>query len=295
MQQISDKQLRREIPIYYLVMLAWPVYVLVLPMIYAKFGWFSILFMIFPGAYLFVWMALLMHECWHKYIPGINHSFFYNLYSFMLITDPQIYRLIHGHHHSQVNTWADTEFHPFGKIENPILRRLHNFAEIALGTIYMIAALMYVLPKHEKYASKYRNHLHYLSITLWIVIYGSLATLSIAIFDLTISQVLIPYTIGFWISSMLTHHVQLIEHANLIIDGDLNQRRLQTRNLRSSGILETIFHFLTHADARQHVLHHTLVKEHNRPYPYKIQSPDGAVYISLKQYVPILWDMVTKG
>jgi len=295
MQQISESELRKQIPIYYFLVIAWPAYVLFLPMIYAQLGWISIAFMLFPGAYLYIWIALLMHECWHKYVPGINHSFFYNLYSFMLVTDPQLYKLVHGHHHSKVNTWQDVEFHPFGRIKNSFLRRLHNFAEIFIGIIYMIPILMQVLPKHETYASKYRHSMHYIAIAAWIVIYGTLAALSITIFDLTIMQIVVPFVISSWICSLALHHTQLIEHANLIVEGDFHQRNIQTRNLRRIGILENICHFLTHSDPRQHVLHHTMVQRHSRPFPYKIQSPENSVFISISQHMGILWNMLTKG
>lgn len=295
MQQITEKELRRQVPIYYFVMIAWPVYVLMLPVVYSRLGWISILFMVFPGAYLYVWMGLLMHECWHKYVPGIKHSFFYNLYSFMLVTDPQIYKLVHGHHHSKVNTWQDTEFHPFGKIKKPLLRRLHNFAEITTGVIWMVPALMQVLPKHEKYSCKYRPAMHNISIAAWIIIYGSLAALSIKLFNVTVMQVIVPYAVNTWLCSLFLHHVQLIEHGNVIIEGDFDRRKLNCRNLRRNGILENIFHFITHSDARQHVLHHTFVKIHNRPFPYRMPSPDDTVFISMTQYMGILFQMATKG
>ena len=93
--------------------------------------------MIFPGAWLFAWVAYLMHESWHKYVPSVPSDLFYYLFAFMLITDPQIYRLAHGDHHGEVHTWKDMEFHPWGKIEPKALRRLYNLMEIVFGSIFL--------------------------------------------------------------------------------------------------------------------------------------------------------------
>lgn len=295
MQQISEKELRNQAYKYYLLIAAWPIYVLLLPVIYSRYGWFSVLFMVFPGAYLYVWMACLMHECWHKYTPNVNSDFFYDAFSYMLVTDPQLYRILHGHHHSKIHTWEDREFHPAGFIENTTKRRLYNLAEILLGVMWIAGSQMAIIPKDELYKSKYSPKGHNKSLAMWAVIYGGLGSVSIFIFGFSVWQVLIPYVVGLWIGSLFLHHTQLIEHGGIIIDGDYHQRNVASRNLRRNGIVERVFHFVTHGDMRQHVLHHTLVKLNTRPFPYRVASPDEAVFISIKQYIPILWKMVVKG
>lgn len=55
-----------------------------------------------------------MHECWHGYVPNIPSKKFYNIFAYMLFTDPQIYRIVHAYHHGMVHSWEDTEFHPLG-------------------------------------------------------------------------------------------------------------------------------------------------------------------------------------
>ncbi|MBC2579208.1 hypothetical protein HGI79_02595 [Clostridium sp. DJ247] len=72
------------------------------------------------------WLGFLMHECWHKYVPEINNKVFYRIFSWCLLNDPQVYNLVHGIHHSKVNSWEDIEFHPLGKIKNSLLRRIYN-------------------------------------------------------------------------------------------------------------------------------------------------------------------------
>ncbi len=102
---ISKEAIQRQAWKFYLVTAAWPAYLFVLPFFYARFGPASVVFMLFPGVYLFIWMQCLMHECWHKYVPSVNIRFFYDLFSYMSLADPQIYRLLHSYHHSKVNTW----------------------------------------------------------------------------------------------------------------------------------------------------------------------------------------------
>ncbi len=280
---------------FYFLVVAWPLYLFILPYVYARVNMFSILFMLFPGVYLFAWLLCLMHECWHKYTTNIPNDIFYNIFSYMLFTDPQLYRLIHGYHHSKVNTWDDTEFHPLGKINNVYLRRIYNFFEIALGVIFTFGIITHILPKHQNYKDKYKRLTHIFSILMWILFYGGMGYLSALMFNLNIYQIIIPFLITFWLGSFIIHNDQLIEHGNLIIEGDYHQRNIASRNLKNETVFEKLFHLLTHGDTREHVLHHTMVAVYSRPFPGKVAMPDDAVCISLKDYAGILWQMITKG
>jgi fatty acid desaturase len=213
----------------------------------------------------------------------------------MLLTDPQLYRLVHGHHHSKVNTWDDTELHPLGKINNIHLRRIYNFLEIALGVIFTFGIIMHLLPKHPNYKAKYKQSTHTISILMWILFYGGVGYLSALIFNLSAAQVAIPFLISFWLGSAIIHHDQLIEHGNLIVEGDCHQRNMASRNLKNETVFQKLFHLLTHGDTREHVLHHTAVAVYSRPFPGKVPMPADAVCISLKDYAGILWQMITKG
>jgi fatty acid desaturase len=287
--------LARQVPKFYFLAIAWPVYLFFLPFVFASFGGYSLLFVLFPGVYLFTWLACLMHECWHKYVPDIPINFFYNIFSYMLLTDPQTYRLVHGNHHSKVNSWEDFEFHPIGEIKNDRLRRLYNLAEILFGVMFTFGMQMSFLPRHPKYKEKYSELVHLFSMAMWVIIYGSIGILSAITFGLTARQVVIPFLINFWLGSVFIHHVQLIEHGGKIVEGDVRQRMLSTRNLKFKGFFEKIFHFLTHSDSREHVIHHTDVAAYDRPFPGRVPMPEGAVFISLRDYMTILWCMVTKG
>ena len=292
---ISEEMVRSQAWKYYFLVVAWPLYLFVLPYVYVRFKLLSVVFMLFPGAYLFTWLLCLMHECWHKYTPNIPNDQLYDIFSYMLFTDPQTFRLVHGHHHSLGNTWDDTEFHPIGKINNTYLRRIYNFLEIVLGIILTFGILMFILPKHPKYKAKYKRSTNIAAIFMCVMFYGGLGFLSASVFDLGVSQVAIPFVISFWLGSFVVHHDQLLEHGNLIVEGDLYERDIATRNLKNNTVFEKLFHFFTHSDSREHLLHHTLEELYTRPFPGILPMPADAVCISLKDYPGILWRMVTEG
>ena len=220
---------------------------------------------------------------------------FYNVFSYISLTDPQIYTLVHGFHHSKVNTWDDTEFHPLGKIKNVSLRRIYNLLEIILGVSFTFGLQMYILPRHPRYKKRYRASSQWVSFLMWILFYGGVGFLSAVVFDVGGLQVAAAFLITFWLGSFFIHTDQLIEHGRLIVDGDIRQRMIATRNLRGDRFAEKVLLFLLHGDCREHVLNHTLVPVYSRPFPAKVPMPEDAVYISLKDYAAILWLMVSKG
>jgi len=294
-QYISQNMVKKQSWKYYFAAVAWPLYLLVLPFVFSKLGLFAIFLMIFPGVFLFTWVGFLMHESWHKYVPNIPNNFFYYIFSWMLLTDPQIYKMLHGGHHMNVNSWEDKEFHPLGKIKNSVLRRVYNCLEIILGTVFIVIVTSVTIPFNSKYKAKYRFSSLALSLCAWIIFFGGIGFLSHLVFNLSARTIIIPSLINVWICSFVLHQSQLIEHGNVIGEGDWNVRNLLTRNLNSDGILEKLFLFITHGDSREHVLHHTVVKVYSRPFPGKVPMPEKAVYIRLKSYLPIIWGILTKN
>ncbi|OGS45253.1 MAG: hypothetical protein A2539_10285 [Elusimicrobia bacterium RIFOXYD2_FULL_34_15] len=294
MDYISDNRLKSQKWKFYFVLVAWPVYLFILPYLYLKIGLLSVVFMIFPGIYLFTWCGFLMHESWHKYVPGLSYGFFYNVFAWMLFTDPQVYRMVHGGHHSNVNSWNDTEFHPIGKIENFVLRRIYNIFEIILGIAFITVITLFVVPFHPQYKAKYSFIKLFTSVVVWSAFLGSIGYLSYITFSVSVKQIIISFSLSLWINSIVLHHSQLVEHGNLIVDGDWKQRNIKTRNLKNSGIFEKIFIFLTHGDSSEHVLHHTLVGIYSRPFPGVVPMPQESVYITLRDYLGILRGMVTE-
>ena len=294
-QYISADMIKHQSWKYYFAAVAWPMYLLVLPFVFSKLGFFTIFLMIFPGVFIFTWVGYLMHESWHKYVPNIPNAFFFNILSFMLLTDPQIYKMLHGGHHMNVNSWEDRELHPVGKISNPIFRKIYNYVEVILGTVFLVAVSSVAIPFNPKYKDKYRFSSLIISIFVWGIFLGGIGFLSHLIFNLSDGTIIIPYLISLWLCSFVLHQSQLVEHGNLIAEGDWNVRNLLTRNLKADGILEKAFLFLMHGDSREHVLHHTIVKVYSRPFAGKVPMPEKAVYINFKNYLSILGGMLTKN
>jgi fatty acid desaturase len=292
---ISEDMIKHQSWKYYFVAAAWPVYLLLLPLVFSKIGFATILLMIFPGLFLFTWVGFLMHEAWHKYVPNIPNNFFYYIFSWMLLTDPQIYKMLHGGHHMNVNSWEDKEFHPLGKIRNHILRLVYNYFEILFGTLFIVVVSSLTIPFNPKYKAKYQFKSLAISIFSWIIFLGGIGFLSHIIFKVSVGSIVVSYALTLWICSFMLHQSQLVEHGNLIAEGDWNVRNLVTRNLKPNGIFEKVFLFLTHGDSREHVLHHTLVKVYSRPFPGKVPMPEKAVYINFKSYLSIIGGMLTKN
>lgn len=283
----------RKLAIYdYLVLILWPLFLFLLPPIFNFSIWLAMLYMIFPGLYIFTWVGYLMHESWHKYLPNVSNSFFYNVFALMLLSDPQLYDIVHSTHHGQVNTYEDAEFHPLGQIKSRGLRILHNWLEVLFGTAFLVVAANLTVPFNPLYTKKYRWWKLPVSTAGWVVFFGGLGWLSHLVFDVSAGRVFLSYGLSFWISSFFLHQSQLVEHGNLFVEGTFRERNLYTRNLSPAGAPEKIFLFLTHNDSREHVLHHTHTRLHTRPFPGLIPLPEGAVWITLGDYVRILGRML---
>lgn len=288
----DDTQLRGQAWKAYFLAIAWPLYIFFLPYVYAQFGWLALLFIIFPGTYLFTWLACLMHECWHGYMPNLPNRTFYNIFSLMLFTDPQVFQLTHPWHHAKVHTYRDIEFHPLGKIENKSLRIIYNWLEIFVGSVFIYTVTNISLAQHPDFKDKYSYRQTILSTLVWITFVVSLAMASHLILGVTLSQIVISYAVGLWLESLMLHHNQLVEHGNLIVKGSLEERNLATRNLQPTSLLAKVFLFLTHRDSQEHVLHHNFSAINTRPFHDVAALPDGSVYITLKDYLIILRDML---
>jgi fatty acid desaturase len=293
LELIAEARIRKLSVYYYLVMILWPAYLLFLPPVFVHLGGWVILYMIFPGLYIFTWTGYLMHESWHKFVPNVNNSFFYHLFALMILSDPQVYHIIHGSHHAQVNSYADAEFHPLGEIKPRGLRILCHWLEAVFGVAFLVGVASLTVPRDPRFAKKYRAWKLPVAALSWAVFLGGLGFLSHLIFGVAASKVLLSYALSFWLGSFFLHQSQLVEHGNLIVEGDFRQRNARTRNLKPSGIPEKAFLFLTHNDSREHVLHHTMTTVHSRPFPGVIPLPENAVSITMGEYFMILWRMLT--
>ena len=278
--------------IIYLVLPCWFLYLLVVPYFYSINKILGLIFILFLGVYLLSLIGWLMHESWHGYFQAIPNRIFFFILSWTLFTDPQIFEVVHPSHHAKVNSYEDLEFYPLGRIDNRILRAIYNCLEIFLGTIFVLAMAgirLAILPKTKR---TFRLDLLIISVVMGLLIWGGFGYSSALLFKVSLPQILIPYFLTHWLTSVIVHHDELIEHGNLIVEGNWELRNSHTRNLRAKGIFEQIFLIFIHQDCREHLLHHTNGKSYNRPFVGKYTMPEDAVYISLAEYIGILKAMM---
>ena len=266
---------------FYVAPFVWTFYLVFLPKCMHYSCICGLIIIAFPGLWLFTWTGYLMHESWHKYIPTVPNTILYNILSIMLITDPQIYHMIHGSHHADVNSWNDVEFHPVGQIKSRYMRILYNTAEVVLGIAFLSIVSSIVIPVHPRYKYKFKRKKQILAIIGWILFYGTTGGAAYAMFDVTLSNILWSYLLLIYAGSVLLHISQIAEHGNLIVEGDIKTRNIKTRNVQPTGFGEKLFLFLTHHDSQEHVFHHTLVKYYLRPYPNSIPLPTETTKIGI--------------
>ena len=290
---VPESAVRGQAIYFYFAPAAWVLFLFWLPVVFAFDRWAGIVCMVFPGLWLFTWLGYLMHECWHKYVPNINNRLFYNINALLILTDPQLYSIIHGTHHSGVHTWGDIEFHPFGEVGSRPLRIALNLCEIVFGVAFMMVAGSAVVPADERFREKYRRWKLPFSLLLCGAVYGGIGSLSGMMFGIAAGNVVLSYALMIWLGSFVLHQSQLIEHGNLIVDGDFHHRNVRSRNLLPAGIPEKLFLFLTHDDSREHVLHHTLTKVYSRPFPGTVPLPSEATVISFAQFARVLGRMLS--
>jgi fatty acid desaturase len=289
---VPERLIRQQAWKYYLLLLLWPAYLFFLPWIFARLGIFSLLYMVFPGIYLFTWVGFLMHESWHKYVPNIPNGFFYNAFALMLLSDPQLYQMTHGYHHSKVHTYEDAEFHPVGAVRNPAARIIYNWLEVIIGVAWLVLMASLAVPFDPRFSKRYRIWKLPFSLLAWGLLLGGIGFLAHRIFGVTLAQIVIPFAASIWLNSFALHQSQLMEHGNLYVDGSFDERNIWTRNLKRAGVIEKIILFFTHGDSEEHVLHHTLTKQYLRPFPGVVPLPANAVSITFRDYLRILGRML---
>jgi fatty acid desaturase len=292
MKKITEKIIEAQAWKFYFVLFSWPVYLFLMPLGFAMFGNWAVIFIIFPGIWLYTWLGYLMHETWHKYVPNIPNRILYRIFCWMMVTDPQIYDVLHWYHHSQVNSWKDAEFHPLGRIENVWFRRFYNIVEVVTGIIFLYLTSVASIPFNPIFKKRFKISSVLSSLLAWAVIYGGIGFLCSILFHIPAGMIAILYLINVWVDSFILHQSQLVEHGNLIVEGDYHKRNVKTRNLRRKGIAAWIFLFLTHWDCGEHVLHHTKTNIYTRPFPGYLPLPKGSVYVTFGQYLKLLWNML---
>jgi hypothetical protein len=165
--------------------------------------------------------------------------------------------------------------------------------EIVLGIAYLSLSAQVMMPSNERYKDKYKAWKSFVSLVAIIAFMAAVGYLSAKFFNLRVMQVAVPLFLTVWIGSIFVHHSQMVEHGNVIVEGDYRTRNVRTRNLKPSGTAEKIFLFLTHGDSREHVLHHTQVKIYSRPFPGRLPMPPEARYIPIREFLGVLKDIAT--
>jgi len=285
---IEENLLRRQAWKYWLVMAAWPAFLILLPLVYGKNQLVATIFIIFPGIWLFTWLAFLMHESWHKYVPGLPNRGMFHVFGWMLLLDPQVFHLAHTSHHKHVNSYSDIEFYPFGRIHNRNIRRLYHLLQILLGSIFTQPMMSLGVMRHPQFSPLKGL----VSVLIWVTFIVSTGSVAFAISSINPVELVILYVLIYWSGALVVHHDQLMQHGNLIVKGDYEQRNRATRNLNPKGLVAHVFLFFTHDEGLEHVLHHTRPDLYNRPFPGRFQLPDKPVYINATDYPRVLYQML---
>lgn len=269
----------------YFVAGAWVVYLLAMPRIVMAAGWPALALIPTLGAFLMSWLGYYRHELWHNYFAGVSNPRWFDFVSYLLFSDPAVYRIAHPAHHKYIHTLKDIEFFCENYQSDPARRRTQFKLEMIFGNMAWELTCLHRLFREKKY-------------TRWAsrVCLVKRAALFFALN--WISRWLTPgsgwyyfacYSSTLWIGSLVTRHNQWIEHLGIESNGNLAERNLLTRNVTSDTLFGKLFNLLNHEDAKEHVFHHTEPQLNTRGFP-GLSLPPGARTITLPQYVQLLKD-----
>ncbi len=271
-----------------LCIVSWGCYFFVLPYVWGLHLGLGILFLIFPGIYVSNLLIYFQHECWHRYFDTKYNRALFIILCTILFVQPHLYDIGHRSHHSRVNTYGDLELYPIGEIKNRLLRSLCNCLAIVFGSLFLVM----LGGRQEAGISKAQSAIRFLATyTGSFLLWGAVAYGSMIFFSAPLTNVVISYACSIWAVSVFHHHHELIEHGNLIVEGDIKYRASKTRNFSAENIAHRMFLFMAHQDSREHTLHHTKPKFFSRPFVGKYEMPEDAVYINFKEYAAILGAM----
>ncbi len=265
-----------------IALVLWFGYLLAVPIFWARHGPLALALVPTAGVYLFTWLGYTRHELWHGYFPHLDNQRWFNVVSYALFADPQVYRSAHASHHKFVHTTDDREFYCSEWLTNRSRRRAQFLAELLLGNMAWDAHASWRLGKEygtpvvALMATAKRVALLIAVITVCDLLQPGSRWLCLSIYGLTI-----------WAGAVTTRHNQWIEHLGIFSEDSLAERNLLTRNLSSDGWAGRLINLVNHDDARAHVFHHTEPRVHSRGAPGLV-LPDGARTISVKDYGRVL-------
>jgi hypothetical protein len=232
----------------------WFGYAVVVPILWTRWGAVALTLVPIVGVYLFTWLAYDRHELWHGYFRRLDDPRWFDVVSWALLSDPQVYRAAHGWHHRFVHTPLDREFYCSQWTTNTLRRRAQFVAELFLGNIAWEAGAFWRLWKIEG-TPAVRAALSGTAARL--VLLGVVTTIGEVAAPGTGWRCLVVYGLTVWMGAVTTRQNQWIEHLGVFGDGSLAQRNALTRNLSSEGWAGWLFNVVNHHDASEHVFHHT--------------------------------------
>lgn len=262
----------------------WCVYLFSTSLMWAKYSSFAVLLVPTAGAYLFLWLAFYRHELWHRYFPKINNALWYDFVSYVLFSDPQVYRAAHASHHKFVHTPDDLELFCLDWGTDRPRRKRQFILEFLCGNMAWEFSTFGRLRRGGQ-------------ATLRAKLAAFAKGLALFAFPVVLAAWIQPgagrfffatCALTIWCGAIMSRHVQWIQHLGIVSDGSLAERNLLTRNLCSDTVVGWLLNFLSHDDAREHVFHHTEPKLNSRGLA-GLKLPPEAHTVTLSEYPRILW------
>lgn len=144
----NTKLVNKQAVKIFTTLVAWVVYLFLLPYVYASINIFQSFLCFFQEFIFYVYQhSLCMNVGMNIYLASTIS--FYLILSWLIFIEPQTFDIVHPSHHTQVNTYNDMEFHPLGEIKNKLLRIIYNFLEICLGKIFVFIVADFQILKHK--------------------------------------------------------------------------------------------------------------------------------------------------
>jgi len=262
----------------------WCAYLFSASLWWAQYSSFAVLLVPTVGAYLFSGLAFYRHELWHRYFPKINNTAWYDFVSYLLFSDPQVYRAAHASHHKFVHTPDDLEFFCQDWVTDRHRRKRQFILELLFGNVAWELSSFGRLRQRGQATLRARL----VAFAKQLAIFAFLLVLVAWMQPGAGRFFFATCALTIWCGAVMSRHVQWIEHLGIVSDGSLAGRNLLTRNLCSDTVLGWLFNVLSHHDAREHVFHHTEPKLNSRGLA-GLQLPPDARTIALSEYPRILW------
>ncbi|MBI4867003.1 MAG: fatty acid desaturase [Candidatus Wallbacteria bacterium] len=256
-------------------------YLLLMPVLWAKSVALALVVVATIGGYLAVGLGYYRHELFHSYYRPLTKPL-YHLTSWLVFSDPQVFRIAHPLHHGAVHTHEDIEFFCERYATDPARRRRQFILELLFGN----AAWELLTLARLKRERKYYRPLGFLSFFCRAGLVALLCWVSSRLNPGSAGVYLLCYALTLWWGAVVSRHNQWLEHLGIVSDGSFDERNLLTRNLPDTGALNWLWNLYHRNDPREHVLHHTKAGLHSRVVPFEL--PEGTRFTSVAEYPAIL-------